>query len=83
MLKPVPSIYLKRGGYSRYGFALGYVERHRTRHRLCSMWLEHGVYQIRVDDTDRRVVESWEAFPTLVFARKAWAAVVRGNQDRS
>lgn len=83
MLKPGPSIYLKRGGYSRHGFALGCTERHWTRHCLASFWHERGAYQIRVDNTDDRTIVSWEVFPTLALARKAWAAVVRNNQDRS
>lgn len=67
--------YTRAGWLTPYALACGYIERVEIdAFTSVQLWAEHGVYHVRAVYGPGR---TWETFPTLGEARRAFCALVR------
>lgn len=64
----------KNGTLTVYAFACGYIEQKETNKVQTTLWLEHGVWNVRTHDFNTHTRVKWDQFTykQLTKARKAF-----------
>jgi hypothetical protein len=73
----------KDGSLTRYALACGYVEKEYHNYpqgrAYTTLYMEHGVYNVRSFDYDNHTRILWESFPYLKDARRRYREVCSGR----
>jgi hypothetical protein len=63
--------YTAKGELTRYSLACGYIQRFETSKGECTLWMEHGVFHVRQNNSDASRV-FWETYNKIGEARRKY-----------
>jgi len=71
------------GDLSMYGFACGYIEREQIEDIVITLECEEGIFHIKVSDTKKTGLISWNNFEKLTEARQFYKKKIKKYKKRS